>query len=68
MPIFHFKTNNILQQVSRISRNNVVRYMLRAYNRRGELIIFLVLFFGFFIGLSIKMTVKPLSGLTLIVR
>ena len=56
MPIFHFKTNNILQQVSRISRNNVVRYMLRAYNRRGELIIFLVLFFGFFIGLSIKMT------------
>jgi hypothetical protein len=56
MPIFHFKTNNILQQVSRISRNNVVRYMLRAYNRRGELIIFLVLFFGFFIGLSIKMS------------
>ena len=56
MPIFHFKTNNILQQVSRISRNNVVRYMYRAFNRRSELIIFLILFFGFFIGLSIKMT------------
>ena len=56
MPIFHFKTNNILHQVSRISRNNVVRYMMRAYHRTGELVIFLVLFFGFFIGLSIKMT------------
>lgn len=56
MPIFHFKTNNILQQVSRISRNNVVRYMVRAYGRTRELIIFLILFFGFFIGLSIKMT------------
>jgi len=56
MPIFHFKTNNILHQVSRISRNNVVRYMVRAYNRTGELIIFLVIFFGFFAGLSIKMT------------
>ena len=56
MPIFHFKTNNILQQVSRISRNNVVRYMVRAYGRTRELIIFLILFFGFFIGLSIKMS------------
>ncbi len=56
MPIFHFKTNNILHQVSRMSRNNVVRYMYRAFNRRSELIIFLILFFGFFIGLSIKMT------------
>ena len=56
MPIFHFKTNNILHQVSRISRNNVVRYMVRAYGRTRELIIFLILFFGFFIGLSIKMT------------
>ena len=56
MPIFHFKTNNILNQISRISRNNVVRYMMRAYHRTGELVIFLVLFFGFFIGLSIKMT------------
>jgi hypothetical protein len=56
MPIFHFKTNNILQQVSRISRNNVVRYMVRAYDRTRELIIFLILFFGFFIGLSIKMS------------
>lgn len=55
MPIFHFKTNNILHQVSRISRNNVVRYMVRAYSRTRELIIFLVLFFGFFTGLSIKM-------------
>jgi hypothetical protein len=56
MPIFHFKTNNILHQVSRISRNNVVRYMMRAYGRTRELIIFLILFFGFFAGLSIKMT------------
>ena len=56
MPIFHFNTNNILQQVSRISRNNVVRYMVRAYGRTRELIIFLTLFFGFFIGLSIKMS------------
>ena len=56
MPIFHFKTNNILQQVSRISRNNVVHYMVRAYGRTRELIIFLILFFGFFIGLSIKMS------------
>ena len=56
MPIFHFKTNNILHQVSRISRNNVVRYMVRAYGRTRELIIFLILFFGFFIGLSIKMS------------
>ena len=56
MPIFHFKTNNILNQISRISRNNVVRYMMRAYHRTGELVIFLVLFFGCFIGLSIKMT------------
>ena len=56
MPIFHFKTNNILHQISRISHNNVVRYMYRAFNRRSELIIFLILFFGFFIGLSIKMT------------
>ena len=56
MPIFHFKTNNILHQISRISRNNVVRYMVRAYGRTRELIIFLILFFGFFIGLSIKMT------------
>ena len=56
MPIFHFKTNNILNQVSRISRNNVVRYMMRAYHRTRELIIFLILFFGFFIGLSIKMS------------
>ena len=56
MPIFHFKTNNILQQVSRISRNNVVRYMVRAYGRTRELIIFLILFFGFFVGLSIKMS------------
>ena len=56
MPIFHFKTNNILNQVSRITRNNVVRYMVRAYSRTRELIIFLILFFGFFIGLSIKMT------------
>ena len=56
MPIFHFKTNNILHQISRISHNNVVRYMVRAYGRTRELIIFLILFFGFFIGLSIKMT------------
>ena len=56
MPIFHFKTNNILNQISRISRNNVVRYMVRAYGRTRELIIFLILFFGFFIGLSIKMS------------
>ncbi len=56
MPIFHFKTNNILHQVSRISRNNVVRYMMRAYGRTHELVIFLVIFFGFFVGLSIKMT------------
>ena len=56
MPIFHFKTNNILHQVSRISRNNVVRYMVRAYGRTRELIIFLILFFGFFVGLSIKMS------------
>ena len=56
MPIFHFKTNNILNQVSRITRNNVVRYMVRAYSRTRELIIFLILFFGFFIGLSIKMS------------
>jgi len=56
MPIFHFKSNNILHQISRISHNNVVRYMLRAYNRTGELIIFLVIFFGFFAGLSIKMS------------
>ena len=55
MPIFHFKTNNILHQISRISHNNVVRYMVRAYGRTRELIIFLVLFFGFFTGLSIKM-------------
>ena len=56
MPIFHFKTNNILNQISRISHNNVVRYMLRAYGRTRELIIFLILFFGFFVGLSIKMS------------
>ena len=56
MPIFHFKTNNILNQISRISHNNVVRYMVRAYGRTRELIIFLILFFGFFIGLSIKMS------------
>ena len=56
MPIFHFKTNNILHQISRISHNNVVRYMVRAYGRTRELIIFLILFFGFFIGLSIKMS------------
>ena len=56
MPIFHFKTNNILHQISRISHNNVVRYMMRAYGRTRELIIFLILFFGFFIGLSIKMS------------
>ena len=56
MPIFHFKTNNILNQISRISHNNVVRYRVRAYGRTRELIIFLILFFGFFIGLSIKMS------------
>ena len=56
MPIFHFKTNNILHQVSRISRNNVVRYMMRAYGRTRELIIFLILLFGFFAGLSMRMT------------
>ena len=56
MPIFHFKTNNILNQISRISHNNVVRYMVRADGRTRELIIFLILFFGFFIGLSIKMS------------
>lgn len=56
MPIFHFKTNNILHQISRISHNNVVRYMVRAYGRTRELIIFLILFFGFFVGLSIKMS------------
>ena len=60
MPIFHFKTNNILHQVSRISRNNVVRYMVRAYGRTRELIIFLILFFGFFVGLSIKMSLPSM--------
>lgn len=56
MPIFHFKSNNILHNISRISRNNVMGYLRKAYSRTGELVIFLVIFFGFFVGLSIKMT------------
>ncbi len=55
MPIFHFKNNNILHQISRISRNNVMGYLRKAYSRTGELILFLVLFLGFFVGLSLKM-------------
>ena len=55
MAPFNFRNNNILHQIYRISRNNVMHYMLRAYRRTHELVIFLVIFFGFFIGLSIPM-------------
>ena len=55
MAPFNFRNNNILHQIYRISRNNVMHYMVRAYRRTHELVIFLVIFFGFFIGLSIPM-------------
>ena len=55
MAPFNFRNNNILHQIYRISRNNIMHYMLRAYRRTHELVIFLVIFFGFFIGLSIPM-------------
>ena len=55
MAPFNFRNNNILHQIYRISRNNVMHYMLRAYRRTHELVIFLIIFFGFFIGLSIPM-------------
>ena len=55
MAPFNFRNNNILHQIYRISRNNVMHYLLRAYRRTHELVIFLIIFFGFFIGLSIPM-------------
>jgi hypothetical protein len=55
MAPFNFRNNNILHQIYRVSRNNVMHYLVRAYRRTHELVIFLVIFFGFFIGLSIPM-------------
>lgn len=55
MAPFNFRNNNILHQIYRVSRNNVMHYMVRAYRRTHELVIFLIIFFGFFIGLSIPM-------------
>ena len=55
MAPFNFRNNNILHSIYRISRNNVMQYMLKAYRRTHELIFFLIIFFGFFIGLSIPM-------------
>ena len=55
MAPFNFRNNNILHQIYRVSRNNVMHYLLRAYRRTHELVIFLIIFFGFFIGLSIPM-------------
>ena len=55
MAPFNFRNNNILHQIYRISRNNVMHYLVRAYRRTHELVIFLIIFFGFFIGLSIPM-------------
>ena len=55
MAPFNFRNNNILHQIYRVSRNNVMHYLLRAYRRTHELVIFLIIFFGFFVGLSIPM-------------
>ena len=55
MAPFNFRNNNILHQIYRVSKNNVMHYLVRAYRRTHELVIFLVIFFGFFIGLSIPM-------------
>ena len=55
MAPFNFRNNNILHQIYRVSRNNVMHYLVRAYRRTHELVIILVIFFGFFIGLSIPM-------------
>ena len=55
MAPFNFRNNNILHQIYRVSKNNVMHYLLRAYRRTHELVIFLIIFFGFFIGLSIPM-------------
>lgn len=55
MAPFNFRNNNILHSIYRISRNNVMHYLLRAYRRTHELIFFLIIFFGFFVGLSIPM-------------
>ena len=55
MAPFNFRNNNILHQIYRVSKNNVMHYLLRAYRRTHELVISLIIFFGFFIGLSIPM-------------
>ena len=55
MAPFNFRNNNILHQIYRVSKNNVMHYLLRAYRRTHELVIFLIIFFGFFVGLSIPM-------------